>query len=223
MPVGAVLQIYINLRRFERKNSSRGREFCDRQMTNLENYIGGELVKPASGNYIDNFNPATGEVYSLIPDSDDRDVHLAAEAAKAAFPSWSATSRRSSIRDPDASRVVDRARCWRISPWRRASTTESRSRLPVRLTFRVPPRISGFTRRRRCTRANESHETARAGDQLHASPAARRGRLHLARGTCRSIFSPGRSHPAIAAGCTRRGETERGHADDRVPAFEAVH
>jgi len=60
-------------------------------METIENYIGGELVKPASGNYLDNVNPATGEVYSLIPDSDDRDVHLAAEAAKAAFPEWSKT------------------------------------------------------------------------------------------------------------------------------------
>ncbi len=59
---------------------------------NIENYIGGELVKPASGEYLDNFNPATGEVYSHIPDSDDRDVHLAVEAAKLAFPSWSSTT-----------------------------------------------------------------------------------------------------------------------------------
>lgn len=59
---------------------------------NIENYIGGELVKPASGEYLDNFNPATGEVYSYIPDSDDRDVNLAADAARAAFPTWSQTS-----------------------------------------------------------------------------------------------------------------------------------
>jgi aminomuconate-semialdehyde/2-hydroxymuconate-6-semialdehyde dehydrogenase len=58
-------------------------------MITIENYIGGELVKPASGNYLDNVDPATGEVYSSIPDSDDRDVHLAAEAAKDAFPYWS--------------------------------------------------------------------------------------------------------------------------------------
>ena len=58
-------------------------------MQKIENYIGGELVKPASENYLDNVNPATGDVYSLIPDSDDRDVHLAAEAAKTAFPAWS--------------------------------------------------------------------------------------------------------------------------------------
>jgi len=61
-------------------------------MQQIENYIGGELVQPASGTYLDNFDPSTGVVYSLIADSDDRDVHLAVEAAKAAFPAWSATS-----------------------------------------------------------------------------------------------------------------------------------
>ena len=60
-------------------------------MEKIENYIGGELVQPASGEYFDNINPATGEVYSHIPDSDDRDVNLAADAAKAAFPAWAAT------------------------------------------------------------------------------------------------------------------------------------
>jgi len=61
-------------------------------MLNIENYIGGELVRPGSGEYLDNFDPSTGEVYSLIADSDDRDVHLAVEAATAAFPAWSNTS-----------------------------------------------------------------------------------------------------------------------------------
>ena len=61
-------------------------------MLKIENYINGELVKPASGDYLDNFNPATGEVYSLIPDSDERDVERAVEAAKEAFPAWSKQS-----------------------------------------------------------------------------------------------------------------------------------
>ena len=61
-------------------------------MEKIDNYIGGELVQPASGEYLDNFDPSTGEVYSLIADSDDRDVHLAVEAAKAAFPAWSVVS-----------------------------------------------------------------------------------------------------------------------------------
>ncbi|MCU0435034.1 MAG: aldehyde dehydrogenase [Bacteroidia bacterium] len=60
-------------------------------MQHLANYINGQLTAPASGNYIDNYHPATGKVYSLIPDSDSRDVQAAVDAAKAAFPGWAAT------------------------------------------------------------------------------------------------------------------------------------
>lgn len=63
-----------------------------RNMLKIENYIGGELLKPISDKYLDNFNPALGEIYSLIPDSDERDVELAVEAAQRAFPGWSKTS-----------------------------------------------------------------------------------------------------------------------------------
>jgi aminomuconate-semialdehyde/2-hydroxymuconate-6-semialdehyde dehydrogenase len=58
----------------------------------IENYIDGKLIAPVSGEYLDNFNPATAEIYSFIPDSDERDVELAVEAAKRAFPLWSKTS-----------------------------------------------------------------------------------------------------------------------------------
>ncbi len=60
-------------------------------MLQIENYIGGELVQPASGEYMDNFDPAVGRAYSLIPDSDGRDVHLAVQAGQMAFPAWSKT------------------------------------------------------------------------------------------------------------------------------------
>ncbi|CAN5619239.1 aldehyde dehydrogenase [soil metagenome] len=61
-------------------------------MQKIENYIGGKSVAPVSENYLDNFNPATGEVYSLIPDSDERDIENAVEAARRAFPVWSKMS-----------------------------------------------------------------------------------------------------------------------------------
>jgi len=61
-------------------------------MHKIENYIGGELVAPASNEYLDNFNPALGAVYSLIPDSDETDINSAVEAAKKAFPVWSKMS-----------------------------------------------------------------------------------------------------------------------------------
>jgi aminomuconate-semialdehyde/2-hydroxymuconate-6-semialdehyde dehydrogenase len=60
-------------------------------MQTIKNYINGELVEPIGKQYIDNYNPAIGKVYSLIPDSDERDVELATQAALQAFPSWSIT------------------------------------------------------------------------------------------------------------------------------------
>lgn len=61
-------------------------------MQKIENYISGRLVAPNSGEYLDNYNPATGEIYSLIPDSDASDVEAAVKSAKTAFPAWSKTS-----------------------------------------------------------------------------------------------------------------------------------
>ena len=58
-------------------------------MEKLENYIDGKLVAPLSGQYFENFEPAKGSAYSLIPDSDENDIQLATEAAKRAFIEWS--------------------------------------------------------------------------------------------------------------------------------------
>lgn len=68
-------------------------------MKKLDNYIGGQYQEPINGNYIDNYEPATGTVYSLIPNSDGDDVEKAVAAAETAFPVWSKMSidERSSI------------------------------------------------------------------------------------------------------------------------------
>lgn len=58
----------------------------------ISNYIGGILQPPTNGKYIDNVNPATGEVYSQTPDSDAKDVELAVEAAQTALGKWSTTT-----------------------------------------------------------------------------------------------------------------------------------
>jgi aminomuconate-semialdehyde/2-hydroxymuconate-6-semialdehyde dehydrogenase len=57
--------------------------------TKIPNLVGGALQPPVSGNWLENVNPATGEVYSLVPDSDASDVDAAVEAARSAFPAWS--------------------------------------------------------------------------------------------------------------------------------------
>ncbi len=58
-------------------------------MEYLSNYIDGALCAPLHQGWIDNINPATGEVFSRVPDSDADDVDKAVAAAEKAFPAWS--------------------------------------------------------------------------------------------------------------------------------------
>lgn len=61
-------------------------------MKKILNYIGGEFFEPVSGQYFDNYEPAVGNVYSLVADSDQRDVDNAVAAASNAFPAWAGMS-----------------------------------------------------------------------------------------------------------------------------------
>ncbi|TXH54339.1 MAG: aldehyde dehydrogenase, partial [Bacteroidia bacterium] len=61
-------------------------------MEKIQNYIDGKYQDPISLQYIDNFEPATGKVYCLIPNSDEKDVEIAVKAAEKAFPIWSGLS-----------------------------------------------------------------------------------------------------------------------------------
>lgn len=58
-------------------------------MEKILNYINGELVSGKQNKFLDNVNPATGQVYSLIPDSDASDIEAAIDAATKAYPAWS--------------------------------------------------------------------------------------------------------------------------------------
>jgi aminomuconate-semialdehyde/2-hydroxymuconate-6-semialdehyde dehydrogenase len=62
------------------------------QLKIISHYIDGALVEPASGVYLDNIDPSTGECYSKIPAGDSVDVDLAVDAAQRAFPQWSQTA-----------------------------------------------------------------------------------------------------------------------------------
>jgi aminomuconate-semialdehyde/2-hydroxymuconate-6-semialdehyde dehydrogenase len=57
----------------------------------IQNFIGGSFQTTRSGNYIDNINPATGELIGKIPDSNEKDINEAVDAAMKAFPQWSVT------------------------------------------------------------------------------------------------------------------------------------
>lgn len=62
------------------------------RMEFIENFIDGKYLAPATGQYLDNVNPSTGQVYAKIPRSGDQDLSLAVAAAKRAFPIWSGMS-----------------------------------------------------------------------------------------------------------------------------------
>ena len=52
-------------------------------------WINGRPCEPANGQWLDVFDPATGEVAAQVADGDARDVDTAVAAAQAAFPPWS--------------------------------------------------------------------------------------------------------------------------------------
>ncbi|HMQ02963.1 MAG TPA: aldehyde dehydrogenase [Pyrinomonadaceae bacterium] len=170
----------------------------------IENYIGGELVRPASNAYFDNYMPATGEAYSQIPDSDHRDVNLAADAAKAAFPAWDATP--SDERFAILMRLVSLIE----RDLEELAAAESKDNgKPVSLARMVDiPRAAAnfrFYATAAMHLANESHETFGAGG-LHAINYTLRQPVGVA--GCISPWNlplylfTWKIAPAIASGCT---------------------
>ena len=58
-------------------------------MEKIFNYINGNFVASVSDEWLDNYEPATGQVYSQLPRSKEQDIENAYSAAKKAFDSWS--------------------------------------------------------------------------------------------------------------------------------------
>ena len=61
-------------------------------MIQILNYIDGELLPAHSSSWLPVVNPATGEHYADLADSNETDVDLAVAAAEAAYPEWSELS-----------------------------------------------------------------------------------------------------------------------------------
>jgi aminomuconate-semialdehyde/2-hydroxymuconate-6-semialdehyde dehydrogenase len=56
------------------------------------NFVDGEHREPVSRQYFDNVDPALGQPYGLVPDSDKADLDIAVAAARRAFPAWRDTA-----------------------------------------------------------------------------------------------------------------------------------
>ena len=81
----------------------------DQQSTQSYNLlIGGERVQPASDEYLDTVDPATGDAFAAVAVADDSDVDRAVQAARDAFPAWRDTD--PAVRGRTLNRVADSIR-----------------------------------------------------------------------------------------------------------------
>jgi len=62
-----------------------------KERASFDLFINNRWVQPASGQYIDSINPATGKALARIASANSVDVDVAVEAARTAFTSWSKT------------------------------------------------------------------------------------------------------------------------------------
>ena len=60
-------------------------------METIRHYINGELRTSREDAWLDNFEPATGQVYGRIADAGRAELEDAVAAAEAAFPAWRRT------------------------------------------------------------------------------------------------------------------------------------
>ena len=65
---------------------------------NLSNWIHGDFVAPKEGKYLDNYDPATGEVFAQVPDSSALDAVRAVQSAHKAGEEWAETTPRERAR-----------------------------------------------------------------------------------------------------------------------------
>lgn len=110
-------------------------------MERILNYINGELVPPAHGGFIDNYDPATGTVYSLVPDSDAGDVERAVNAAEMAFPAWSTfrAEERSRILLSIADRIERE-----MDAFARAESVDNGKTVALASSLDIPRAVSNF-------------------------------------------------------------------------------
>src|SRR5579859_1447789 len=110
-------------------------------MLTITNYVNGRFVGPAGGQTFPKIDPATGVVIAQVPDSDERDVAHAVEAAANAFPSWSRTpvAERSRLLMTIAQRIEDR-----LVPLAEAECRDTGKPLRLAKSMDIPRAASNF-------------------------------------------------------------------------------
>ena len=110
-------------------------------MKKISNYIGGQHCEPHNQEYIDNVDPATGDVYSLIPNSSSEDIEKAVLSSQEAFPLWSSIGieKRSAILMNIADKIESR-----LEEFVAAESKDNGKPLSLARNVDIPRAISNF-------------------------------------------------------------------------------
>jgi aminomuconate-semialdehyde/2-hydroxymuconate-6-semialdehyde dehydrogenase len=110
-------------------------------MQEVLDYIDGRHAPAACGEWLDDVDPATGEVYAKVASSDWRDVDRAVTAAARAFPAWSTTpaaDRSKALRR--LARLIERD----LEKLARAETVDSGKPIAVSRSVDIPRAVQNF-------------------------------------------------------------------------------
>ncbi len=107
----------------------------------LPNFIAGKSRPPATGQYLDDIAPATGELLARVPRSGPGDVSDAVAAARAAFAEWSRTpvSVRADLCDAIANRLQARS-----AELAEAETLDTGKPIRISRTVDIPRAVANF-------------------------------------------------------------------------------
>src|SRR5512140_2566323 len=105
------------------------------------NFIDGKAAPSACGEWLEDVDPATGEVYARVASSDTRDVDAAVAAAVRAFPAWAAAgaAQRSKLLRRIA-RLIERD----LEALARAESVDSGKPLSAARSVDVPRAVQNF-------------------------------------------------------------------------------
>ena len=107
----------------------------------LANLVGGHAQAPREGNYLDVFEPATGQVFARCPASTPADVDAAVAAAVAAAPAWAAMAldRRAAILYRLADLVEER-----LDAFARAESQDNGKPLALARSLDIPRAVANL-------------------------------------------------------------------------------
>jgi aminomuconate-semialdehyde/2-hydroxymuconate-6-semialdehyde dehydrogenase len=110
-------------------------------MFKIHNYIAGQMCEPQNGQYLDNYEPATGQVYAMIPRSSEKDAQVAVSAAIEAYKSWSQTTKEE--RSAVMMRIADGIRK-RMDEFVAAESKDNGKPFKLAAQVDIPRAISNF-------------------------------------------------------------------------------